>query len=508
MEEQSTREQIIHLEPNDDIVAIREVLSWTKARRVVLVVPPALRSLQSKVNLKLLHRHGANLGKEVVLVTADRVTRELSYEVGLPIFLTVEKAARARLKGPAQLEALKPFRRTVDRPRRTKSAEAMRSESPFLANQIIAVLLFAGILLVVAAAGFLVLPGAQVTVVQAAQPIERTIQLRADPNTTNADYEAKVIPARLLGVEVEANAQVPTAAKKDSPDVRANGKVVFVNQLNQPVTVAVGTVVATSAGTPVRFTTVEQVTVPGQIGATIEASVVAVDAGPSGNVKSYLINVVQGPLATQVKVINQQPMSGGNVRQVGVVTQADKDQVKAILLQQLQQKARAALQAELGEQEFIPPETIQIFPLDETYDRFVGEQADALGLKMRVAARGSVIAGYNANALVLDQLEKNIDPKFQLLPQGLTFQPAQVESVSDDGVVVFNMRVTGNIGLRLPKAEAIQAIQGKPIGDAIDYLTRTYGLKRPAEIVVMPDWLGRVPFFPFRIQLTIKTEVV
>ena len=316
----------------------------------------------------------------------------------------------------------------------------------------------------------------------------------------------RLIPARLLGVEVEANTQVPTSAKRDSPDVRAKGKVVFVNQLAQPVTVAVGTMVATSAGTPIRFTTVEQVTLPGQIGGTIEVSVLAVDPGPSGNVKSFLINTVEGPLSTQVKVVNQQPMGGGNVRQVGVVTQADKDQAKAILLQQLQQKANAALQAELGEQEFIPPETVKIFPLDETYDRFVGEQADALGLKMRVAARGSVIGGHNANALVLDQLEKNLDPKFQLLPQGLTFQPAHVVSVGEDGVVVFNMRVTGNIGLRLPKTEAIQAVQGKPIADAADYLTRTYGLKRPAEIVVMPDWLGRVPFFPFRIQMVVKTE--
>jgi hypothetical protein len=508
LEEQSSQEQIIYLEPDDDIVAIREALAWTKARRVVLVIPPALRTLQSKVNLKLLHRHGANLGKEVVLVTADRLTRELGYDVGLPIFFTVDKAARARVNGPTEPQNVKPYQRRVERPRRSKSADAMRSESPFLANQIIAILLFAGILLIVAASGFLLLPGANITVVQSAQPIERTVELRADPNAAKVDYDAKVIPARLLGVEVEASTQVPTSAKKDSPDTRALGKVVFVNQLNQPVTVAVGTVVATSAGTPIRFTTVEQVTLPAQIGGTVEASVVATDPGPSGNVKSFLNNIVEGPLASQVKVVNQQPMGGGNVRQVGVVTQADKDQVKAILLQQLQQKANAALQAELGEQEFIPPETIKIFPLDETYDRFVGEQADALGLKIRVAARGSVIGGHNANALVLDQLEKNIDPKFQLLPQGLTFQPAHVVSVGDDGVAVFNMRVTGNIGLRLPKAEAIQAIQGKPIADAADYLTRTYGLKRPAEIVVMPDWLGRVPFFPFRIQLTVKTEAV
>ena len=99
MEEHGSLEQTIYLEPNDDIMAIREALTWATARRVIVVIPPALRTLQSKVNLKLLHRFAANLGKEVALVTGDRMTRELSYEVGLPIFFTVERASRAGWHG-------------------------------------------------------------------------------------------------------------------------------------------------------------------------------------------------------------------------------------------------------------------------------------------------------------------------------------------------------------------------------------------------------------------------
>ncbi len=53
----------------------------------------------------------------------------------------------------------------------------------------------------------------------------------------------------------------------------------------------------------------------------------------------------------------------------------------------------------------------QRIPLDETYDRFVGEQADVLGLKNACAARGTVIGGYNANA-DLYQLENDIDPNY------------------------------------------------------------------------------------------------
>ncbi len=51
------------------------------ARRVILVVHPRSRVLRSKVNLKVLQRYGVDLGKEIALVTADRTTRDLAYEV-------------------------------------------------------------------------------------------------------------------------------------------------------------------------------------------------------------------------------------------------------------------------------------------------------------------------------------------------------------------------------------------------------------------------------------------
>lgn len=507
-QEQSNQEQVFYLEANDDLPMIKEMLNWSKAQRVILVVHSRSLVLRSKVNIKLLHRYGVNLGKDVALVTADRLTRDLAYEVGVPTFLSVERAARSGWSGKGELDELPLLERRLEKPRRRKkSAWQMKIESPHLVQTIIASLLFALILLMLGGSALLVLPGATVNMVPETESIERMIEIKANPNVDQIDYEAKVVPARLLGVEVDGSTQIPTSAKRDSPDTRAKGDVVFVNQLSQPVDIPVGTVIATSAGTPIRFTTVQQVTLPGQKGATVEASVIAMDPGPSGNVQPFLINKVEGPLATQVKIVNDLPMSGGGVRQVGVVTQADKDQARTILLQQLRQEALTELQTELGEQEFIPPESINIFPLDETYDRFVGEQSDVLGLKMRIAGRGTVIGGYNANALILDQLERSIDPKYRLLPQGLTFQPGEVLAVDDDGAVLFKMRVLGNVGYRVPKTEVVQAIQGKPVDLALDYLSRNYILREPPTITVVPDWLGRVPFFPFRIQVRVKTEV-
>jgi hypothetical protein len=65
-------EQIIYLEVDDDIAAIRDRLEWAQARRVLLVIPPKCRTCSNLVNLKLLQRHVHNLAMEVVRATGDR----------------------------------------------------------------------------------------------------------------------------------------------------------------------------------------------------------------------------------------------------------------------------------------------------------------------------------------------------------------------------------------------------------------------------------------------------
>ncbi|HID10876.1 MAG TPA: hypothetical protein EYP17_06205, partial [Candidatus Latescibacteria bacterium] len=137
--------------------------------------------------------------------------------------------------------------------------------------------------------------------------VDATVQVEADPEVETLNYQTGQIPARAVQAQVGGTARIPVTGTKDAPDEPARGMVFFINNINQPVTVPKGTVVATSAGMTIRFTTVEEVTVPGTVGAVAEAEVVAVDPGPSGNVGANLINMIEGPLSLQVKVTNPEP---------------------------------------------------------------------------------------------------------------------------------------------------------------------------------------------------------
>jgi hypothetical protein len=496
-------EQIIYLEVDDDIAAIRDRLEWAQARRVLLVIPPGCQTCSDLVNLKLLRRHVHNLAMEAALVTRDGVTRELAHEVGFPVFSSLGRAQRAKWYGRRVIE------RAPTQPRKYKGARPREprmptwSESPGRGQQILAVAFFSVLFLFLAAAVLLLVPSATVTLRPVSEAVSETLLVQANPEIERIDYQTGEIPARLVEVEVEATDHIPTMTKRDAADARSTGTVIFISKINEPVEVPLGTVVGTSAGTNIRFTTIETATLPAAVGGTAETGIVSVEPGPSGNVEAFMINTIDGPLALQVRVVNDRPTGGGNMKQVGVVTQGDKDRLKASLLQNLQQEAYNRILEELKEQEFVPPESLVVEVVSETYDKFVDEEADVLGMKMVVSASGTAIGGQDANALVYRLLEARVREGYQLTAEGLRFEAGQVVAV-EGRKVSFTMKASGFIVSVIDLNTVINDIRGKPIEEAENLLSQRFPLKEKPVIQVAPDWLGRVPLLPFNIDVSIE----
>jgi hypothetical protein len=498
-------EQIIYLEVDDDIAAIRDRLEWAQARRVLVVIPPRCRTLSNLVNLKLLKRHVHNMAMEAALVTRDGTTRELAHEVGFPVFSSLGRAQRARWYGRRMVEKAPPRAKEYRGTRRREPILPARSESPRRGEQIVAVAFFSILFLFLAAGVLILVPSATVTLRPVSEAVSETLQVQANPEIEQIDYQTGEIPARVVEVEVEATDHISTMTKRDAADARATGTVIFVNKIDEPVEIPLGTVVGTSAGTNIRFTTIETATLPAAVGGTAETGIVSVEPGPSGNVDAFMVNTIEGPLALQVRVVNDKPTDGGNMKQVGVVTQGDKDRLKASLLQKLQQEAYNKILEELKEQEFVPPESLVVEVVSETYDEFVGEEADVLGMKMVVSASGTAIGGQDANALVYRLLEARVREGYQLTAEGLRFEAGQVVAV-EDRRVSFTMRASGFIVPVIDLNTAINDIRGRPIEEAENLLSQRFPLRERPVIKVAPDWLGRVPLLPFNIDVSIELD--
>jgi len=504
-------DQIIYLDPADDLLSIRDRVEMAEARRVLLVIPPYSNVLHRRVDMQVIQRRAAQFGIQLGLVTGDRVVRSLAREVGLPVFDSVTAGKRSKRWHTPREDA-----DTAWAPRRSEEAweaAAQRGPAQVRARRhqrlrlALAWLLILTVAVTFVISAALIIPSAHIVLIPHNQPVSVTLNVAVNPNIRVVDYARRHIPATQIYAEVEGSAQVATTGQKDIPSTRATGKVIFVNQLSQPIKIPKGTAVRTTAfGTPIRFVTTADVQVSGGFGARAEATIEAVDIGLAGNVGANLINEVEGVAALAVRVSNPEPTRGGGVRQVPSVTQSDKDRLRAALLHQLEQRAYAQMQAKLDEQEYILPESLKVAEvLDETYDRFVTEEAPSLGLQMRVYVTALKVGMQDANALVYSEMARLVPPGYELIPTGMAFQRKETLVPADQrGYLTLVMGGSGYAVAQLNQAAIRQAVSGLSVERAQDYLRQSLPLQADPIVQIWPSWFGRVPYLAFRTEVEIK----
>jgi hypothetical protein len=92
----------LYLEADEDITSAIDKLHKTAGATVQIVVPKRSTLLQSIINQKLLKKAAEATGKQLVLVTGDRVAVELAGRVGLAVAAAVNARPTIRAAAPAR----------------------------------------------------------------------------------------------------------------------------------------------------------------------------------------------------------------------------------------------------------------------------------------------------------------------------------------------------------------------------------------------------------------------
>lgn len=89
--------EIIYLEPDEDIVGVISRVKNISEPAVCLVVPRGANISQSVINLKLLKREIEKIGKVVSLVSKDKISKNLASQVGITVYSSVAEARSAKV---------------------------------------------------------------------------------------------------------------------------------------------------------------------------------------------------------------------------------------------------------------------------------------------------------------------------------------------------------------------------------------------------------------------------
>ena len=498
--------EILTVWPDDDWASLRFRIATARASRVILEVP-ADHPAMGPVLLRRLQHLAEGIGKAIALVTPSGEGRRIARELGVPAFPTREAALRA--SWPDHGDYSEPGVVLGLTPAMQAWAEARRRPLPRWAYGLSLAIGGLGLLAMLFLAIFLI-HSAEVTLYPQGQPVAVRETVIADPRLAARDLRRGAIPAYPVAVIVEGRAETQATGRQEQPAGYAEGHVVLVNQTARPVEVPSGTIVRAASGNmAVRFVISPSVTVPAGFGATAIARVRALEPGPVGNVGPNQINLVEGPLAFALRVSNPEPLTGGRLDIIPVVTAADRDRLREALIAQLRQQGYAQMLAGLDPQDCVLPQTLQIQVLLEGYDRLVGEPAQTLRAEMRARVVGYKVLQSDIGAIALVALTRQTPPGYELVAEGFAFTgckdlEAVIESDAEgNSRIRMTLQAQGKAIPRLSVAQIRQKIRGRSLDEALRQL-QAFPLSQPPEIRIAPQGWPWLPLLESRIRVRIR----
>jgi baseplate J-like protein len=490
--------QIITLESHDDLISVRDRMSWAKTPRILLVWPKYEKVTLRQVDLKVLQRHALSLGAQLGLVTRTRRVREEAAALTIPVFESTGQAQRVAWPNPRR----KKFsRRAPRKDLRAKREQVSVREESWRLHPVVRVGTFAVGVLSVLVLVALFIPRAQVRLKPVSKTQSITLPVTASESVDTV-FISGSIPAREKRVVVEGEQTVSVTGEGIVAQSKAKGIAEFRNLTQQAVTIPAGSVVKSVDG--IRFVTTRAGEVEAGVAKTIELPVEAIEGGLAGNLDAETINAIEGRLGLSLSVTNPEETTGGRELASVQASEADRKRVRDLLMKSLDERAREEFADEINSGDMLFDKTLKVSQvLSEEFDPPAGAAGSRLTLSLQVEY--SILYASASDLTELAQLAMNAS-----LPAGFhtasASAPVMIKSatnlsISENGSARWTMNAEREIVQFVDPAQVTQLIQGYTSGSAQSRLEKNLPLASSPHISLSPEWWPWVPIVPFRISV-------
>jgi Baseplate J-like protein len=494
--------QIITLESHDDLISVRDRMSWAKTPRILLVWPKYEKVTLRQVDLKVLQRHAASLGAQLGLVTRTRRVREDAEALKIPVFESTGQAQRVAWPKPRRtrkrLTGHAP-RKDLREQREQLSADAERDA--WSAHPILRVAAFvlgvASVLVLVA----LFIPRAEV-VLHPKSKIQSIVLPVMASASVDSVFITGNIPARERRVIVDGSQTVVVTGEGVMPQSKAKGAVIFRNLTQQSVPVPAGTVVKTVDN--IRFVTTSTSEMDAGVGKMLELPIEAMEGGLSGNVDAETIVIVEGRLGLSLSVTNPESTSGGREIPSVQASDTDRERAKDQLMETLKTEARAQLTDQMKPDDIIFEDTFAVSQiLSEVSDPPAGAAGTKLTLTMQVEFSTLYASAQDLTELASLALNASLPAGFRAAAgsEALTVKSVTKPTVNEDGSTHWTVRAERRIVQQINNSQVTQLIQGIRSQRVKTLLEKSLPLEGSPQISLAPSWWPWVPIVPFRISV-------
>jgi len=376
---------------------------------------------------------------------------------------------------------------------------------------------------------------ATVTVVVPSQSLSVTNQQYV-ASMNQQSGQQNTIPSQVLTYTPTARGLGTATGTIKQGNQVASGIVTFSNKGSKPLDIPNGTVLSTNSATPVQFATVADVYVPPDQSSNGIPSIAPVQAqlpGESGNVPTNSITIIppdslnkiaqnnQGitPTPANLTVTNTNPTTGGGATNVQAVTSNDANALAATLQQQIQNEVNAWLKTIVhpGDVAGTPVPNVLTSPTPlqgETYitTPAVGQPAPSGKFSGVLTARVSVLIIRNASiqaagrAQLMAHASHMNPPAVVATSFPITVKVAKSTPSQDGKSLTVIIDSTGHVVQQVSAQQISQQLAGKSVDEAKSFISGQAGITGvvTTNIVVLPPFLGFMPFRPEQIHIVIQ----
>lgn len=511
--------EYVQLDSNDDVVTVKDRLSFIRGRRILLIWPEEGTTLTRRLDLVMIQREADRRAIQLSLVTHDTDVIAHAKDLNISTFETIRASERGRWKRGRKKVFIPRYHKPSheSEPEELKSVASriakrnpQRSQGRYVLERLVILAILFG---VIATTSYIVLPSAIVKVTLQEDNLSTTATITADTTIQSVDITNSIIPAQIIRATVETTATIPTTGTESLDSAPATGIVTFTNKTDTPVDIAANTTLSTSAGTPILFRTVSSTTIPTGIGQRVDINVEALQSatGSIGNVEASMINTIIGPLDDAVTVLNLAPTTGGENRSVDVVTADDMLNLLNSVRVQLQSLAYEDIGTRITDNQLIIIESIQITEERNdwtTYTHDIGDATDSVSLTMRAVVTAMVVDDRFGQQITLAHLSSQLEAGKSIRPDSITYTRGPIISQESANRVTFTATSTAKIIQQFDSAQIQQQLAGMSLADAQRLLATQVSVTttKPPQIIITPKGFSQMPILPIRIDIQVQNS--
>jgi hypothetical protein len=544
----------LYLEADEDITSAIDKLTKSPGQKVQIVVPKRSTMLQSIINLKLMKKAAEGSGKELILVTNDKIATDLAGRVGLavapsiganPVVQSAEMPEDLKSneeiieasdpEPPAAPEPVAPKSKSIptrpfikhreiqDEPPEPKAAVSESSDDKAAATtpkkplkvpnwsrlQRRVMWVAGAVVLVIGYFAFMYF-GSSATVTLYANGTKTDISssFTVDPTLKQTDFAKGVLAGQLVSVNKTLSGTFTPTGKEDA-GTKAGGTVTIQNCSDtNTYTLNAGNTL-TSQG--LSFITQQNVTIPGgtfsiqngQItgctSPTVSDPVTAAQNGDNYNLTNASFS--SSKLNSKFNITGS--MTGGTTKTITVVTQNDVDTAEAAILAGDKNNATSALGGRVptGFTALTASQSSTVSSVSPA--PAVGAQGSSATLSLSVTYSELAVSKSDYRKLIDNQELSQVGSGNQVYDDGFSSANVSQSSTDPTGRAVFAYTTTAYSGAKLNTASLAKQLSGMRFSDATDFATGLPGISQ-ANISNWPSWSTSLPSRPGSIHIKIQ----